>query len=98
MAKPAAHKHLEDDHHVIRLCSRQKQATDEQGKVIGVNPSFFELKKDRNESYLSCSWLEYFLGTDDEKLQKVHDYMKAKMKIGTNALLAKSNVLKVKNS
>ncbi len=90
--KKFPHKLIEDGHHVVRKCSRQKQARDEHDNVIGVNPSFFRLRTEKNELYLSSCWLEYFEGNETEKIEEVTHYLKNKMGKWGNALLAKSNV------
>ena len=96
MVKPK-HIALSDEHHVIRKCGRQKQVRDERGNVIGINPGFFALRSEIGEDYLSCSWFEYFPGDDDERLRSAYDYMRVKMRGWKDALLAKSNVLKIKD-
>lgn len=85
---------LQDEHNVIRKCSRQKQAWKD-GELIGIDPCFFSLSKN-DEGYLSCSWLEYFSGNDSDRLIKTYKCMLVCMKGWTNVLLAKSNVSKLK--
>ncbi len=72
-------KNIPDDHRVARLCGRQKQVRDEAGKVIGVNPQFFELRPKKNEDYLSCDWVDFFSGSEDKKLAGVRKALKSRM-------------------
>lgn len=52
-------RELLDEEHVVRHCSRQKQIRDQNEVLIGVSPAAFELRRERNETYLSATWLEH---------------------------------------
>ena len=61
---------LPPEDHVSRYC--KFKALSEAGQPLG---SAFDLREDRNEKYLSVSWLEYFGRLELEKLlQEVRDH------------------------
>jgi hypothetical protein len=63
-----ATKYLPDGDTVVRHINSQLLVR-ENDKVIGCFPQAFELRK--NEEYLSASWLEYFPGTETQRMTEV---------------------------
>ncbi|HTY66718.1 MAG TPA: hypothetical protein VMH36_08710 [Alphaproteobacteria bacterium] len=66
---------LKPEEHVVRQCSRTRQARDEAGKVIGIVAEAFILRE--GESYLSAAWMEYFSGNRIAQLCGVRDILRS---------------------
>lgn len=80
---------LTDEEHFVRLCSRQKQIRDEDGKLLGVTWEAFSLRVDRNETYLSGALLECFAGDQATQMKAVLKAMGAGgLKFGDNHAVA----------
>ena len=63
-----ATKYLPDADHVVRHIGSQLLERDGNDRLIGCFPQAFELRPD--EKYLSASWLEFFNGTRQERLER----------------------------
>ena len=72
-----AQRDFRDDEHFVRLCSRQKQIRDEDGKILGVTWEAFSLRTEINEDYLSGALLEHFEGTQKEQAVAAVEAMKS---------------------
>ena len=90
-----AHRPIDKQHHVARLCGHQRLQRDPvSGEIVAVWPAAFELRVKENETYLSANWLEYFVGDVLEQLCQALAVLRGKMKrkIGPQSALLRLNV------
>lgn len=78
----------EDD--VVRHIHHKKLAFNDNGEIIGIFPQAFEMRP--NESTLSVSWLDCFLGTKEEKLQQTLVSLKKVLDVKPRNGMAIANV------
>lgn len=76
---------------MARRCSSQKLARDEDGKILGVSPAFFHLRREINEKDLSCNWIEHINDTREKQIAAVKESMK-KIKGGKGSRVIISEV------
>jgi hypothetical protein len=59
-------KRIPPEDHLVRSVSWTRLRKDEDGEVVGIEPTAFELRS--KEEYLSAGWLEHFAGTKEEAM------------------------------
>jgi hypothetical protein len=89
-------KYLPDEDHVVRHVNSQLLIRDDGGRVIGCFPHAFELR--RTETYLSASWLEFFIGSRREKTFAVVAAVAAARTVKPSHGFAFGNVGEVKDA
>lgn len=66
------HSPVPNDNHVVRRCGYQVIERDIiTNRVIGLFPAAMQLRKAKNETYLSMNFLEHCPGTRNERLKSV---------------------------
>lgn len=90
-----ASKSLSDTSSVVRHLSAKDFDVDDQGEVI-IFPHAFELRKE--EPYLSAAWLEFFVGSLDDRIAATAAFMSKTRKINSNHAFAIGNVKEIKTA
>ena len=90
-----ATNYLPDADTVVRHINSQLLVR-ENDKVIGCFPQAFELRQ--NEEYLSASWLEYFPGTETERMTALVAAVAKARKVKASHGFATGNIFAVKEA
>lgn len=89
---------IPDGDRVARLCTTQRQISGENNEVIGIQPQFFELRPKRKETDLSCEWVEFYSGDEEEKIKYIKNAVKERTKYkGKKAKIVILDVTSIKN-
>jgi hypothetical protein len=87
---------LHDKDHVARHVPWKKLRKDEDGNVIGLLPTAFQLRP--QESSLSVSWLEYFSGDRENQLREMASTIRRTRDIGPKSVFGIGNVGTLRSS
>lgn len=82
------------EHHVARKCSRQQQIRIA-GQPIQASSDIFNLRPQIRETYVSCTWVEYFSGNYEERLKQTCQAMRQSLSLNSSTKIAIVNIGKV---
>jgi hypothetical protein len=63
-----AYKPIVDEHHVVRHCKKRNLVVRDD-KIVDIFPEAFLLREDKDETYLSANYVEYFAGSRDVQIK-----------------------------
>jgi hypothetical protein len=89
--------YLPAEDHVIRYVPWARLRKDEDDNVIGVLGAALRLRSD--EDYLSATWVEYFVGSHDDRIiAAVKTIRASKLKVSARSGFATGNVNQIKEA